>query len=440
VEPQPAAANEVRRACSAAAPPPAMAPAAMGRGCLVRWEVPKDNSCLFACLAMLCEEVAPGAARAASCRRLRELCAEEALADPDPATRTLLLGMPVAEYADWIRDETHWGGENEVLALGRHFKVEVAVVSCESLSVLVYGTDEPKKPASRVYLLYTGQHYDALVYVGKEAGEEVRQLPPGPDPLLEVEALALARAHNEEAERLARQRRVKRIKCGGCGALLEDAEAFQAHCGEVDHGDDFSYDCEEVEIVLEGDEVFPDGHLDLSDAEHVHCFSNANAADPLSMLFPAPLEVDGNRYASLEHFWRAAPFLGTAPEVACEIATASTAEEARLTALRADVHQQRPGWAKEQQATLLAGVRAKFRATAGEGLRGALDATGAKVVVNVDIDPWMGMHAQGGISTGRNHLGEALMVVREELRSPTIEGDAAVRTGQVPGSWWPGCC
>ena len=43
---------------------------------------------------------------------------------------------------------------------------------------------------------------------------------------------------------------VKRLKCGGCGAVLADTAAFQEHCGEVEHGDDFMYDCEEVTTPL----------------------------------------------------------------------------------------------------------------------------------------------------------------------------------------------
>merc|ERR1719215_2207013 len=96
----------------------------------------------------------------------------------------------------------------------------------------------------------------------------------------------------EEIERLSKQRRVKRLRCGGCGVLLEDAEAFQAHCGEVEHGDDFAYDCQEIEVVLEGGDDLPEGHINLNDAERVHCFNNANASDPLSSLFALPIRVE----------------------------------------------------------------------------------------------------------------------------------------------------
>ena len=48
---------------------------------------------------------------------------------------------------------------------------------------------------------------------------------------------AVARAGSA---RRAKERRVQRLKCAGCGAILADAAAFQLHCGEVDHDDDFT--------------------------------------------------------------------------------------------------------------------------------------------------------------------------------------------------------
>ena len=45
-----------------------------------------------------------------------------------------------------------------------------------------------------------------------------------------------------------------------------------------------------------------------------------------------------------------------------------------------------------------------------------LSAVRAALLVNVDVDPWLGMQAAGGISSGQNVLGKALMVLRAQLR------------------------
>ena len=49
--------------------------------------------------------------------RLRQVCAEDALKDPDPATRSLLLGFnSVHEYATWIRNAARH--QNVYIGLG----------------------------------------------------------------------------------------------------------------------------------------------------------------------------------------------------------------------------------------------------------------------------------------------------------------------------------
>ena len=44
--------------------------------------------------------------------------------------------------------------------------------------------------------------------------------------------------------------RIRGIRCCGCGAKLVDAAAFQVHCAEVKHDDDFALECEEISEVL----------------------------------------------------------------------------------------------------------------------------------------------------------------------------------------------
>jgi hypothetical protein len=306
---------------------------------LVRGNVSADNNCLFTALCRLCEGVTSELQLKTAARRLRSVCADVVLADPDPVTRALMLGHDSVEaYSEWIRNEHHWGGESEVVMLASHFAVQVVVVSCEALHVLRYRPDV-EKLGGTAYLLYTGQHYDPLL--GPDGtllfeGE-------GVDADREAAALIIAREHNEAAAKRALERRVKRLKCGGCGAIVEDAAAFQAHCGEVEHDEDFTYECEQVEIVIGADEALPDGSVDLNSPD-VHSFYNASSPEALSLsmrcarapawlharvrtaarfhcmarsscpgthsvLLPptgaaAPFELDGTSYVSLEVLWR----------------------------------------------------------------------------------------------------------------------------------------
>lgn len=378
----------------------------------IRRHVPNDHSCLFWALAYAVEGSEGGRKRA---QELREVCAEDALKDPDAATRALLLGHDSVEaYATWIRNEFHWGGENEVHVLAKHFGVEVAVVCCESLRVLCYGAEVPGC-TERVHLLYTGQHYDPLVGGTKAdalPSEERRRFAKG-DSSLEASALEVARTHNADAAKRAAQRRVKRIKCGGCGTLVADAEAFATHCSEVEHSDDFAYDCEEVEVVLEGGEPMPEGTIDLS-SDSVHTFYNT-AEEPLSPSHMSPVQIDGRSYPSLEHYWQCAPFLTRDAGLVDRIVAAPTAREATLVAGGASHEAQRPDWRECREAILAEATKAKFRQHVN--LAEILLATGDKTLVCIDMDPWAGMQSLGGIPTGHNNIGKALMTVREGLRA-----------------------
>eukprot|EP00562_Extubocellulus_spinifer_P002114 CAMPEP_0178489236 /NCGR_PEP_ID=MMETSP0696-20121128/10272_1 /TAXON_ID=265572 /ORGANISM="Extubocellulus spinifer, Strain CCMP396" /LENGTH=405 /DNA_ID=CAMNT_0020117031 /DNA_START=54 /DNA_END=1271 /DNA_ORIENTATION=+ len=387
---------------------------------MIRRSVPNDNACLFYALAYLCEDAEPS--RKVECT-LREVCAQSALNDSDAETRALFLGHPTVQvYADWIRNAHHWGGENEIVMLAEHYGVEVVVVSCESLSTLCYGQGSPNA-THRVYILYTGQHYDPLVgatSASTPTSEEVRRFPIGGGDKasdIEASALSIARRHNAEAARRAKQRRVKRIKCGGCGVLLDDSTAFQEHCMEVEHGDDFAFDCEEVEVVVEDGEALPDGSIDLTDEDRHFIYYNADATCPLSSAWvgPKPIEVEGKSYRTLEHYWNSVRYETTDPDLARRIASADSPV---LLSNTEGMDKARKDWDDVKEDMLLKGLRAKFAGPSKACCEAAakfLVETSPKSVVCVSVDPWAGMSAAGGIATGQNHAGKALEVVRAEI-------------------------
>jgi hypothetical protein len=111
-------------------------------------------------------------------------------------------------------------------------------------------------------ILYTGQHYDPLVGnpTGKPAAEvataeEMKQFAVGQDwSSAEESAIAIAKVAKEKREATKDKEHTKALKCGGCGAICADSKAFQAHCSEVEHDDDFGYECEDV-IVADGQVV-----------------------------------------------------------------------------------------------------------------------------------------------------------------------------------------
>ena len=135
-----------------------------------------------------------------------------------------------------IRDS--WGGEHEIIALANHFRRRICVVSADA--TLNYGSSGPT-----VYILYTGTHYDPLVGLSSE-GAETPQFLDGAGAAFEAAARDIAVRHREKVARRDASEKIYRIRCCGCGAKLVDSDAFQAHCGEVEHGDDFAYECEDI--------------------------------------------------------------------------------------------------------------------------------------------------------------------------------------------------
>jgi ubiquitin thioesterase OTU1 len=80
-------------------------------GELHRRAVPADNSCLFNAVGYVCQ----GDRALSSGPLLRGLVADTVLsAAGSEEYTTAVLDRPPAEYAAWIRDESHWGGAIEL--------------------------------------------------------------------------------------------------------------------------------------------------------------------------------------------------------------------------------------------------------------------------------------------------------------------------------------
>lgn len=141
------------------------------------------------------------------------------------------------------------GGEVEIQILAEIKNVHISVVQLQTLGVLTYSPPNPQASKGRIYILYTGQHYDAIV---AEGGDE-KLFPNSEAGRIEVEAIKCAQAHKIAWDEQLRTRIRKKIKCTGCEAILDDSEAFQTHCLTVEHDDEFCYDCEEIQVTEQVD-------------------------------------------------------------------------------------------------------------------------------------------------------------------------------------------
>jgi ubiquitin thioesterase OTU1 len=137
-----------------------------------------------------------------------------------------VLGRAPDAYAAALTGAAHWGGALECRALSELLGVQVATADIRSAALHVFC--EERAFARRLYLLYDGIHYDAIV------GADARLFSPRDDAAA-IAAVALAdelrRAHafTDTAHFT--------LACSSCGALVAGAAEAQAHAERTGHGD-----------------------------------------------------------------------------------------------------------------------------------------------------------------------------------------------------------
>lgn len=208
---------------------------------MIRCRIPNDNCCLFSAIDFL---VSDGIHRPNAASELRRKCIQQ-ISSNQQMYSEVYLGKSNQDYCQWLALDSSWGGEVEIVILAEQLKVEITVVSIEFLTLLSYSPNYCKD-FKRIYILYTGQHYDALI--DNSAATSRYSFAVSENTQTEEMAIACAREHRDEWERQLKTRTRKRLKCAECCAIVKDSEEFQKHCITVDHSDDFAYECEEIEV------------------------------------------------------------------------------------------------------------------------------------------------------------------------------------------------
>ena len=121
----------------------------------IRRLVDADNSCLFSSIAYLNEI---NNFNTFSSLRYRNIIVEYLLNNNFDES---LLGLPKYDYINEINNPSKWGSGIEIKIFTDILKLEIAVVDVQTNRIDLFGQD--KDYASRMYLLYDGNHYDPLV-------------------------------------------------------------------------------------------------------------------------------------------------------------------------------------------------------------------------------------------------------------------------------------
>jgi ubiquitin thioesterase OTU1 len=121
---------------------------------MVRRVIADDNSCLFNSVGYVLLSQAQDQAMS-----LRLLVADTVRSNPSVYTAAFL-GTTPSDYCNQITMPKVWGGAIELAIFADHFKTEIVSIDVETAKPYLFG--EGKGYEERVFVLYSGIHYDAL--------------------------------------------------------------------------------------------------------------------------------------------------------------------------------------------------------------------------------------------------------------------------------------
>jgi ubiquitin thioesterase OTU1 len=122
---------------------------------VIKINIDADNSCLFNAIGYLTEKKSSNMAVT-----YRMICGSIIQSNPKKYTKAYLNNKTIAEYVEYITNPLRWGGGIEIEILANYYNIQIAVGYIESGAFYFIG---PKENNKRIYLCYSGLHYDALV-------------------------------------------------------------------------------------------------------------------------------------------------------------------------------------------------------------------------------------------------------------------------------------
>ncbi|PLW49342.1 hypothetical protein PCASD_02700 [Puccinia coronata f. sp. avenae] len=132
---------------------------ALEAGHLILRVVPDDNSCLFRAVGILLDHGDHRSSSEDLSHRLRRIVADVVKKDPVSWCEPIL-GRDPDLYISKILDKDVWGGAIELAILADHFKTEICSIDVQTGRVDRFG--QSHNYANRIFLVYSGIHYDAI--------------------------------------------------------------------------------------------------------------------------------------------------------------------------------------------------------------------------------------------------------------------------------------
>lgn len=102
---------------------------------------------------------------------LRSIAANVILNNPNYYNEALL-GRPTFEYVQWICKSNTWGGAIELSIFSEYYQTQIVSIDIQTLRQDIFGEDH-QNYLYRVFLLYSGIHYDAIAHSSGSANQEI---------------------------------------------------------------------------------------------------------------------------------------------------------------------------------------------------------------------------------------------------------------------------
>lgn len=144
--------------------------------------------------------------------------------------------MPATQYAQRIIQPNVWGGAIELAILSDHFQVEVNSIDIGTGRVDRYGED--RSFGQRVYVAYSGIHYDAIL-LAPSLDAPLDFVTTKFDPLQadRVISVILELAEDLKSQRYYTNVSSFTLKCKQCGASLVGEKGAVHHSTVTNHTD-----------------------------------------------------------------------------------------------------------------------------------------------------------------------------------------------------------
>lgn len=198
-------------------------------GSFVKRPIPDDNSCLFNSVGYVVLR------DLRSSESLRLMIAETVRANPK-LYDSVFLGMPPLEYCARITQRV-WGGAIEMSIFSNHFKMEIVAVDVETGKAFRFGED--KNYEQRVFILYSGIHYDAIAWTPNRPGTDKYDWTHDKTVFSTDDDASMAAALSLAAEERSKGQFTNtakfKLKCAQCGAGLKGEAEAQSHAASTGH-------------------------------------------------------------------------------------------------------------------------------------------------------------------------------------------------------------